>query len=608
MFSCTMVSLPVRPRRVEGKDRAFPSNCEERSQTDMKEFDGKSTRTTVKEGFAIPSFFPVFDVVLIGGSSFQPVTFAPDDFIKAAIKTMTTDNDNIPEGRAAARGTLVTLLFRLVSFACTQATLRLLDPATLGKASIQLELLLTTVLFISREGFRLALTRNVSQENWNVAWLTIPVVTFVTITSLIWHIFFSSLAREDNDYRLGGTLYCLAAWIEGCGEPAVLYYLRQMNIAKRASAEGIATVAKTITTIVGLKILDEQRHVSAFGVAQLVYALTYSIYLYAGAWKQMMGPKFNIFDRSTCYMTLVFTVQGFFKHILTEADRIVLSAMSSSYNQGVYAMGSSYGGMAARILLQPLEENARLLWSRLAGSGKRRELEESYVVLVKLVLYLGLIFSCVAVNYTNLVLCILAGRKWGRNEEAANVLSAFCVYTAFLAYNGMTEAFVYGVANSGKDVGRLGIIHAMTGGIFAISGYSLIPRYGSVGLVTANCIAMSVRSFYSIYFASKYFEDQTTTKVSPIVGVRNLLRKLLPHPMVLVFFAGTWVSTRWTLSRLEERKLNQVLDFGNKEWLYHTGQHLSMGITLVIGIITVAISVERDFIRSLRSMLRPKQD
>ena len=69
--------------------------------------------------------------------------------------------------RAAARGTLFTLILRLISFICTQLTIRALDPSTLG-TNIQLELLLTTVLFISREGFRLALTQNVTAKTWNV--------------------------------------------------------------------------------------------------------------------------------------------------------------------------------------------------------------------------------------------------------------------------------------------------------------------------------------------------------------------------------------------------------------------------------------------------------
>jgi hypothetical protein len=79
------------------------------------------------------------------------------------------ENENSTETvtRAAAKGTLSTLILRLISFGCTQLTIRALDPSTLG-TNIQLELLLTTVLFISREGFRLALTQNVVAENWTV--------------------------------------------------------------------------------------------------------------------------------------------------------------------------------------------------------------------------------------------------------------------------------------------------------------------------------------------------------------------------------------------------------------------------------------------------------
>jgi hypothetical protein len=73
--------------------------------------------------------------------------------------------------RAAAKGTLSTLILRLISFGCTQLTIRALDPSTLG-TNIQLELLLTTVLFISREGFRLALTQNVVAETWTVGSIT----------------------------------------------------------------------------------------------------------------------------------------------------------------------------------------------------------------------------------------------------------------------------------------------------------------------------------------------------------------------------------------------------------------------------------------------------
>eukprot|EP00978_Attheya_sp_CCMP212_P047920 scaffold449572_cov39-Attheya_sp.AAC.1 len=55
--------------------------------------------------------------------------------------------------RAAARGTLFSLGLRVFSFGLTQVTMRFVDPTVLGRASVQLELLLNTALFLSREGF-----------------------------------------------------------------------------------------------------------------------------------------------------------------------------------------------------------------------------------------------------------------------------------------------------------------------------------------------------------------------------------------------------------------------------------------------------------------------
>ena len=73
------------------------------------------------------------------------------------VVTTTTEEDT----HRAFWGTLSNMMVRLVSFGCTQIVFRLLkdDIAALGQASIPLELLLTTTLFTSREGFRLSLTK-----------------------------------------------------------------------------------------------------------------------------------------------------------------------------------------------------------------------------------------------------------------------------------------------------------------------------------------------------------------------------------------------------------------------------------------------------------------
>jgi oligosaccharide translocation protein RFT1 len=554
--------------------------------------------------------------------------------------------------RAAARGTLFTLLLRLVSFLCTQLTVRALDPSTLGRANIQLDLLLTTILFVSREGFRLALTQRVTPDNWTVAWLTIPVVTLVSSCTLFWHLW--SLSGDNDggnaDYRLAGTLFCVASWIEGCAEPAVLYFLRRLQVPQRASAEGMATVAKTLTAVLALQSLPRHWHVTAFGLAQLSYAATYAAYLYGTALARpdWPGPPraalfWRDLDWDTCYVTFIFSLQGLFKHLLTEADKIVLTAMATSYDQGVYAMGASYGGMAARILLQPLEENARLLWSRLAtdaagndvvaGTGDETlgtksttpgpsPLQESYTTLVKLVMYIGLVFSCIAVHYTNLLLNLLAGRTWGKNAEAGDVLAAFCVYTAFLSLNGMTEALVYAVGgNTAADttttaeMTKLGMVHTLTGVAFAGCASVLVSRYGTIGLVAANCVAMSIRSLYSLYFAARYFA--ASAKVSPpeaphSSSVRTMFFRLIftisPHPAVLVGFGAAWVATGWSLHTMSQHGYQLQLDLRNKDWILLTGQHIAVGISCVIGIASLAIPLERPFLQSLSGMVRPKRE
>ena len=578
--------------------------------------------------------------------------------------------------RQAFRGTLSNMLVRLVSFGCTQIAFRLLkdDIAALGRASIQLELLLTTTLFMSREGFRLSLTRDhyyLSSSNgshstvWNVAWLTIPVSTLASSLALLWHLHQSQQQEQQaaddgdhRDYQYGGMLYCLAAWIEGVAEPAVLHSLRNMNVSLRVSAEGAATLCKTFVTVLALKRwLPDGRPIFALGVAQVSYGVVYFIVLYSKTWKELKGPRriandnnndssnnSNVwFDGRTCYMTVLFTIQGLFKHLLTEGDRIVLSTLSDGYDQGVYAMGSAYGGLAARFLLQPLEENARLLWSRLQSSQsdtnttnninndqkdkqtnttkqkQYQRLEQSYLVLVKLVLYVGFTFCCLATNYTSILLNILAGSKWGSNEEAVAVLSAFCIYTAFLAWNGMTEAFVFGVATSGGDIGRMGLMHTVVGLFFAVTAPLCVSQWGTIGLVAANCMAMMLRSLYSVYFAASYCATRhnnllmTDAKDKPITltvvaMMRRLLTKMFPHILVVLSFAVSAAVTHTSMEWLNTAQKEGSAIKGTKLWYLYALRHIGLGGVCFVGILIVAFALEKEFRSSIRMLLRAKED
>jgi oligosaccharide translocation protein RFT1 len=575
--------------------------------------------------------------------------------------------------RKAAVGTLVTVVLRLASFVGTQWCYRQLDPTALGRANVRLELLLTSILFVSREGFRLALTRNLvvssssssskgsnhngshttTNPNFGVAWWTIPVSVLVSMTMLLWHLYSSTpkegiMTRDELDYQRGGILYCLAAAMEGCAEPAVLYFLQALSVAEKASAESLV---KTATTVLALHHVHASAWpVTSLGVAQVAYAVTYFMFLCTRVWKhwpQLYQSMASPWHGPTIYLTFIFTIQGVLKFALTEGDRIVLTLLAGSYDQGVYAMGSAYGGLAARLILQPLEETARLLFSRLASSSSSpssspaatvdtkpssskhtdtkngAESSEpaatmaaarpaaddpmlwlSYTVLVKMVLYVGLIFSCLAVNYTFILLHLLAGRTWGGNDQAVAVLSAFCVYTAFLAGNGMTEAFCYGIATSASDVGRLGVAHTVTGISFAILAPWGVHRAGTVGLVAANCVAMGGRALFSVQFAVRYFASRQK-KTVPMVRA-ELRRQLLPAPVVLVAFGAAYLATRVSAQQMAMQVAAHGLQGVSVAWLQLAVQHIGVGVASGIGVLSLAFTVETNFRRNAATLWHDK--
>jgi oligosaccharide translocation protein RFT1 len=61
--------------------------------------------------------------------------------------------------RGAKWSFVLAIVQRMVTFTANQGMLRLAGPEVFGVAAIQLELLLSTLLFLSREGLRLAVVK-----------------------------------------------------------------------------------------------------------------------------------------------------------------------------------------------------------------------------------------------------------------------------------------------------------------------------------------------------------------------------------------------------------------------------------------------------------------
>ncbi len=625
----------------------------------------------------------------------------------------------------AAKGVVYSILLRLLSFLLSQITIRLIDdPRTLGYSSIQLELLCsTTVLFLSREGFRLSLVRIHSSLSSstaatvtdnkknsgndekcnkvnNVAWLTIPFGLCLTTMALFIHIYKShniSLSGNDTenedifDYKIAGIYFCIATVIEIISEPCLIHCLRTFNVSVRGRAEGIASIGKALTTVISLYVTQNCKGgeetnsiilyqwigpVSSFGISQIVYSIIVSTILYQQLRHELYVPNFTNLralhrqglDRPALKLSVTFTFQSIFKHLLTEGDRIILSTLVSSYNAGVYAMVSSYGSIVSRMILLPLEENGRLLFSHYHGqinattkkfnqemksdfnnkkygqkdnneceredteiqlSSSIQELEATYVILVKLVLYIGFVFVSFGFHYTSILLQLLAGSKWGTNRQAIYTLSIYCSYILCMAWNGMTEAFVYGVVDDSVDVGLLSLVHGLVGFVFYILAPWLCLHHGTIGLIFANETCMVLRSLYSMQFAASYFnakneivnqqrrEDQHQTKLDvselkTIFSLSSMIKrfslfyelvlKVLPPQPVIISFVLSFKITQYSKNYSLENGDSGIITLISLA----TMTHVCLGLILLMITFITMYRYDKPFFSSLKGIIVAK--
>lgn len=178
-----------------------------------------------------------------------------------------------------------------------------------------------------------------------------------------------------------------------------------------------------------------------------------------------------------------------------------------------------------------------------------------------------------------------------------------CVYTAFLALNGITEAFVYGVARSGNDVGKLGVVHAVVGATFALVAPGLVRSRGAVGLVAANCVAMALRSAYSFCYARRYFALGRCAEGGTTSVAAGTLARATPHFAAMGAFALSFAITRLSRNCVYDAR---VATGGS--WIVAGTQHIVVGIICVVATGAVSLWFERGIRSSLIQLIKRKRD
>jgi len=187
---------------------------------------------------------------------------------------------------------LLQFVSRMLTFTLNQVLLRFTTAATLGIASVQLELLLNTILFLSREGVRCAAIRvsdddtstNASGNNnssnssggvkdtttttqdltmprpgseayrlqklVNMVYAPIPVGAFMTCVAVGYHLSLVDDATEAlyPGFRVSIYLYGLSALIELLAEPMFMVAQYKLWFKTRVSVEGMAVIVRCVLT------------------------------------------------------------------------------------------------------------------------------------------------------------------------------------------------------------------------------------------------------------------------------------------------------------------------------------------------------------------------
>ena len=278
-----------------------------------------------------------------------------------------------------------------------------------------------------------------------------------------------------------------------------------------------------------------------------------------------------------------FSVQAMWKLLLAEGEKGVLIWAGSADSQGVYALVSSLGSLFVRIILQPFEvclcgiehfflyfliiflrqeaafitfsaskntkesegkpsaddikcANALLYTSSFCTDQNHHERRLSLIF--KLAFYLGLIVALHGPQYSRLALSFLYGRRWAETEGAASTLSGFAVMVFFLATNGILEAYTHAVMTP-SELSSANLFLLSSSILNVICSITLQAYLGALGLIVANCLTMSARIFYAIYYILRV----------RLKGARFLvLADLLPRIEVFSVLFFTSVGTVFTSS------------------------------------------------------------
>ena len=286
------------------------------------------------------------------------------------------------------------------------------------------------------------------------------------------------------------------------------------------------------------------------------------------------------FEPALFKLSVAMTGQSLIKHFLTEGDKFLVSRLSPLADQGGYAVAANYGSLVARIVFQPIEETARVFFSKTLASSSsskpgdgdpiarnQEALQTASTVLLTLLLaftHLLLLLITFAPPYLPLALSLALPRKYLATSAPA-ILGVYIYYIPAMAYNGVLEAF-FASAASPADLRAQARWMLVFSAAF-VAGAAALARglgLGDAGLVWANVANLALRAGYAWAFVRRFFRAR---------GATVEWGSAVPPLPVLASFAAAGAAVRVSAGAYVGAPVNLLAQKG----------HIAVGVVGVLG-------------------------